>query len=384
MAHLRSRLVEREVRKQLKFWPILTVFGPRQSGKSTFLRELLLSPNQFTYVNLDRIQAREAARNNPEQFLTQLEREPIVIDEAHKCPDLFDEIKATVDEDRRPGRFILTGSVQFSKKIGVRESFTGRAASIRMDSMTMGETTSQKIGLKDIHKYLMQGGMPGVCFLRDADQIQRYWDEWLETTCHRDLLEVSRGKLNSDYAFRILELTSTLDQPTAAEIAKKLKIDARRVKTHLECLESLFLIRKWNPSFDGIGKPMYLPFDSGLASHFKAELPRLWQTWFAHQIVNTARQIGKKDPALQYDLTPRGSFADFIDDRTIHVFNDEVSPNSRLLIRLRALEKRHPKHVILVYSATDQRPQKISNQTTSVPWSQVIETSHAGEKSTTA
>ena len=115
------------------------------------------------------------------------------IDEAHKCLDLFDEIKAMVDEDRRPGRFILTGSVQFSKKLGIRESFTGRAASVRMDSMTLSETSPQKNGLKEIQRYLQHGGMPGVCFLRDAEQVRRYWDEWIETTCYRDLLEISNS-----------------------------------------------------------------------------------------------------------------------------------------------------------------------------------------------
>ena len=117
---------------------------------------------------------------------------------------------------------------------------------------------------------------------------------------------------------------------------------------------------------------MYLPFDAGLGSHFGATLPRLWQTWFAHHTINMTRKLGKKDPALHYYLTPRGSFADFIDDEALHIFNDETVPNSRLLIRLKALEKRHPQHQIRVYSATDQRPQKISKQTTSVPWAQLM------------
>jgi predicted AAA+ superfamily ATPase len=215
-----------------------------------------------------------------------------------------------------------------------------------MDSMTLSETSPQKNGLKEIQRYLQHGGMPGVCFLRDAEQVRRYWDEWIETTCYRDLLEISKGRLNSDIAFRVLELTATLERPTAAEMANKLRTNARRIQNHLEGLLSLFLIRKWEPVEEGVGKCMYLPFDCGLASHFGANLSRLWQVWFAHARVNAARQVGKKDSPLGFFLTPRGSFADFIDSKVVHVFNEEASVPSRLLIRLRALEKNFPDHQI--------------------------------------
>ena len=83
---------------------------------------------------------RMAAQKNAEAFLNSFQQEPLIIDEAHKAPVVFDEIKALVDSDRRPGRFILTGSVQFSSKLDIRESFTGRVVNLRFDSMTLPET----------------------------------------------------------------------------------------------------------------------------------------------------------------------------------------------------------------------------------------------------
>lgn len=372
MAHLRPRALAPEMKRQLKFWPILTVLGPRQSGKSTFLRELAFNPANISYVSLDRISAREAATRNPEQFLSQFTQEPIIIDEAHKAPPLFDEIKAEVDENRRPGRFVLTGSVRFSSKLGIRESFTGRSAHLRFDSMTYVETSSEAPDLKRLQRYLERGGMPAVCFLRDEAQVKRYWQEWLETTCQRDLMEYSRGRLNADVAYRVIEATSQLEFPSAAEIAAKLKIDARRVTTHLDALEALFLIRRWEPDPTSVGKTLYLPFDCGLAHYFDANLRRRWQIWVAHQTLNQGRTQGQKDLILQYNLTARGSFADFVYEREVFLFNDEAYPSSRLLKSVSAIRRRLPKHKIKVFSMTDQVEQKVDVGTVSYPWSRII------------
>ena len=368
MAHLRPRSLSEAVKKQLKFWPILTILGPRQSGKSTFLREIALPQDSFSYVSLDRIAARDAANRNPENFLLQFEKYPLIIDEAHKAPPVFDEIKAVVDENRRPGRFILTGSVRFSSKLGIRESFTGRVANLKFDSMTVQETLQKKPTLKELHRYLKMGGMPAVCFLRDTDQIQRYWTEWLETTFQRDLQEMGKGRLSGDLAYQILESVCILELPNSAEIAAKLRVDARRVRTHLEALENLFLIRPWDPSPGSVGKTLYLPFDCGMAQYFQAPLRRIWQTAFAHQTLNQARFDGKPEPKLQYNLTARGSFCDFVIDKEAILFNDEAYPSPRTMIRVQALEKRLPKYRITVASQTDQPPQKISKKTQSRPW----------------
>ncbi len=311
--------------------------------------------------------SRDSAQRNPESFLTQFETEPIIIDEAHKAPALFDEIKAAVDEDRRPGRFILSGSVRFSSKLGIRESFTGRSAHLRLDSMTLTETQAGPCDLKSIHRYLKMGGMPAVCFLRDPAQVERYWIEWLETTCQRDIKEGGL-RLDGDLAYRVLEATALLEFPSSAHIATQLRVDARRVRSHLEALESLFLVRAWEPDETSVGKVLYLPFDSGLAFYFKAPLRRLWQVAVAHQWVNQARKTGGRDPVLRYNLTARGSFADFVREDDVLVFSEDAYPSAYHMIRVQALEKRLPKHTIVVASQTDQPTQKLSRKAVSKPW----------------
>jgi len=373
MAHLRERGLTSQIRKQLNFWPIVTVLGPRQSGKSTFLRELVFDEDGCTYVNLDRIASRNAANQNPESFLAQMSLEPVVIDEAHKAPALFDEIKAVVDEDRRPGRFILTGSVRFSSKVGIRESFTGRAANLRFDSMTLPETHSGKVNLKAIHRYLRMGGMPAVCFLRDEAQIERYWIEWLEAVCQRDLHEAGVPRLSGDLAYRILESVARLDYPSSAEIATNLRVDARRIRTHIDVLESLFLLRRWEPDSKSVGKTLYLPFDCGLASHLGASLRRKWQVLFAHHVLNEARFFGKREPRLEYNKTARGSFVDFVFEDHCVIFSEEAYPSAHFRKTVNAVEKRLPRHKIQIAVQTDQSAQKYSPRTTCKPWAAWLE-----------
>ena len=110
MTHTRKRAVLPEFRKKLKAWPIVSLLTTRRR-----------------------------AENSPELFLKTVEVFPLVLDEVQKVPHIFDELKAIVDVKRIPGRYVLTGSVQFSRKIGIRESLTGRSATVRLDTMSILE-----------------------------------------------------------------------------------------------------------------------------------------------------------------------------------------------------------------------------------------------------
>src|SRR3989338_8707351 len=103
MPHNRKRLLHERFLKDFRFWPVISLMGPRQCGKSFFLQNLLWSKSRFDYVTLDRAAQRETATRNPELFLQGFSKRPLVIDEAQKAPPIFDEIKAVIDERRKPG-----------------------------------------------------------------------------------------------------------------------------------------------------------------------------------------------------------------------------------------------------------------------------------------
>ena len=372
MAHLRKRFITEHFQKLLKFWPVISLLGPRQSGKSTLLNDILPYGQKKQYVSLDKKALRTLANNNPEVFLNQFEI-PLVIDEAHKAPDLFDEIKAVVDQNRRPGMYVLTGSVSFSKKVGIQESLTGRTAVLRMDTMTIHETLEKKkCQLKEIYKYMQFGGMPGVCFIRDSMQNEAYWLQWIDTVCNRDLKMFSKGKLSGDLAEEILEQCSILDHPDVASLAKNIGVDARRIQSHLLALEDLFAVRRVAPSEKGIGKDIFLPFDCGLASYYKANNRRLWQIFFLVHHINSTIFNSKKAPRIKYYLTSRHSFIDFVEDDTFHLYCDKPNPGRSETMTANAALKSNPKTKMNIYCATDSFDQIKHGHITWMSWANGI------------
>ncbi len=321
-------------------------------------------------ISLDKASQRKAAQNNPELFLKNQEIEPLILDEIQKFPDLFDEIKSLVDEYRRPGRFVLTGSTKFSSKIGIRESLTGRAAVLYMDSMTLRETleseseqtTNGRVNLEQILRYSELGGMPTACFHRDETLRKDYWDEWLETLCEQDLHPFSQGRLSGDLAHELLNLICTLDVPTTAELAKKTGTQARRVQNHLDALENLFVIHSVEPQAESVGKSRYLVFDCGLAKILGASLETRLRILIHHQWRNEVRFSGAKFKSPHFYQHRKGSFFDFVttDPLTFYRLNTASFPSKREIQKAEAQVRRYSEAKVIFLSATDEKAISLS------------------------
>lgn len=120
----------------LKARRIVMLAGPRQSGKTTLAQEVAGRVGEFR--TLDDVALRAAAENDPHGFVKS-DAPTLVIDEVQRVPALLSALKKAVDEDRRPGRFLLTGSANFRLLPGVQESLAGRIASVRLRPLTQGE-----------------------------------------------------------------------------------------------------------------------------------------------------------------------------------------------------------------------------------------------------
>ena len=154
--------------------------GSRQVGKSTFLRGL----SRYRYLTLDDPGLAALAEQNPKEILVP----PCVIDEAQKAPKIFDAVKLNVDQEKRPGKFVLTGSVRFSRRTLIRESLTGRAKTIQMFPLTCSETLAlpfqdrwvreidtSRVSRKEWQRYLAKGGMPAIFAARNSAETASYW-----------------------------------------------------------------------------------------------------------------------------------------------------------------------------------------------------------------
>lgn len=132
-----KRTLAKTIDRASQIFPIILLTGPRQVGKTTLL-ETCASDSNKTYVTLDNLTERKLAKTDPALFL-QLHKTPIIIDEVQYAPELFSDIKISVDEGKQKGMFWLTGSQQFHLMRNITETLAGRVAIINMQGLSQAE-----------------------------------------------------------------------------------------------------------------------------------------------------------------------------------------------------------------------------------------------------
>ena len=137
---MKRRHLETYLLRDAGYYPVLTLTGPRQSGKTTLARATFPS---YGYVSLETIDQRRFAREDPRGFLTQF-RGPVIIDEIQHAPDLMSYIQTSVDENPTPGRFILTGSHNFLLMSRVSQTLAGRCGILNLLPFSRAELEDQE------------------------------------------------------------------------------------------------------------------------------------------------------------------------------------------------------------------------------------------------
>ena len=125
-------MIKRECSAVLKklttYFPVVSVTGPRQSGKTTLVKDVF---SEKEYVSLEHPEVRKHAENDPQDFLNQFPR-GVIIDEVQRVPDLFSYIQVIVDENKEMGFYVLTGSNQFEYMQNISQSLAGRISIIKL------------------------------------------------------------------------------------------------------------------------------------------------------------------------------------------------------------------------------------------------------------
>lgn len=284
MPHLRNRLALERIKKKLKFSRVVSIQGARQTGKSVLAKDLF---KDGIYVTFDKAEEREEAEARVGVYLSELHERAkqgtIVIDEAQKVPKIFDQIKSIVDENRKPGQFLLLGSTEFSIEAKITESLTGRLSRSRLFPLTFAETKG-KVNQSDLWsfykahksdynrldflKFTKNGGFPAIFAIREDEEKFQKQEEWIKLTCERDVLQLKKLKPDPELCFRILSLMPHLEEPSAAELARQLKQNPKRIHSQLKALLQIFAIHRLPPHPLGTGKPLYFLIDPGFAHYF--------------------------------------------------------------------------------------------------------------------
>ncbi|MBI1942888.1 MAG: ATP-binding protein, partial [Betaproteobacteria bacterium] len=289
MTVYRARALAPLARRALREMPVVAITGLRQSGKSTFLlREKGLAGRR--YRTLDDPAQLAAARADPGGFVRS--DEPLAIDEAQKCPELLPEIKREVDRDRRPGRYLLSGSANFALLKGVTESLAGRALYLTLHPFTRRELRGrcstppllrrafdaasppkrQEAPAPIGPRAILRGGFPPVCLGR-ARESALWFRGYEQTYLERDVRGLARiGDLAPFRTLLQLAALRTAQVLGASELGRDAKLNAATVARYLSLLEASFVIRRIAPFLANrasrlIKSPKLYIADSGLAGH---------------------------------------------------------------------------------------------------------------------
>ena len=287
-----NRHMEQRITELSKTWSAILLTGPRQSGKTTMLKNLAKIENiNRKYVSLDDLTIREMAKNDPKMFL-QLHKPPVIIDEVQYAPELFTYIKIHIDENHNPGDFWLTGSQIFRLMRGVQESLAGRVALLHMSPLSQREiigvesrpfTTNFKALLDDSKKIsplttpetyerIFNGSMPGM-ISGDFTDRNIFYSSYLSTYIERDVRELS-GAIDAlkftKFITSVAARTSQLVNCKA--IADDADIDQSTSKAWLQVLETLGIIFLLHPYSNNVLKrtiktPKLYFYDTGLVCY---------------------------------------------------------------------------------------------------------------------
>jgi predicted AAA+ superfamily ATPase len=326
---LQPRLLEFATR-----YPVLTLTGPRQSGKTTLSR---MAFPKLPYASLENPAQRELAHSDPIAFLGRYQNGAI-IDEVQRVPQIFSYLQGMVDEDPRPGRFLLTGSQNLALVGAMTQSLAGRTTLMELLPLSLEEIRRFPDPPADLETLLWQGGYPRIYERRLP--AQEWLADYTATYVERDVRQLIRvGDLLVFQTFLRLCAGRTGQILNLSSLANDCGISQPTARSWLSVLEASYIVFRLPAFFANLGKrlikaPKLYFFDTGLAaSLLNIENPRqlvthplrgqLFETWVAAEIAKAHLHRGRR-PRLFFYRDRRGLEIDLILERGSDVVLVEI------------------------------------------------------------
>jgi hypothetical protein len=242
--------IERRISNTLKSafaqFPVVVLTGARQAGKTSLVRHLF--PNA-DYVTFDIPREAESARLDFPAFLRQ-HPEPLIVDEVQYVPEALRHLKNVVDRDRQPGRFILTGSQDFSVMAGVTESLAGRCAVLSLPTLSLAEIDA-KASLEKVDRFCWRGGFPELWQRPDLDR-DLWLGSYLATYLERDVRNILNiGSLRDFDRFLRAAALRAGQLLSLSELARDVGVAPNTAKSWVSILEAsrqIFLLEPYHSS----------------------------------------------------------------------------------------------------------------------------------------
>ncbi|MEW6078534.1 MAG: ATP-binding protein [Thermodesulfobacteriota bacterium] len=260
-----DRALGKKIVSMAKKFPVVSLTGPRQSGKTTLARALF---PQYAYVNLENLNDRAAAQEDPVRFLKAFAEKGVVIDEAQKLPELFSYLQVVADESGKMGRFILTGSQNFLLLENISQSLAGRVAVFHLMPFGLKELDQAGLLTSEVDNLLFAGTYP-VLYDRQV-AAPDYYPSYIQTYIERDVRSIKNiGDLAAFQRCVRLCAGRTGQLLNLSSLGDELGINYKTVSSWISILEASFIVFLLKPHYKNFNKrvvkqsKLYF-FDTGL------------------------------------------------------------------------------------------------------------------------
>jgi uncharacterized protein len=337
-------------KQAIEHYPVVTLTGPRQSGKTTLARTEL---PHYEYVSLELPEHRSFALKDPRGFLGQFKK-PVILDEAQRAPDLFSYIQTLVDEHNQPGQYILTGSQNFLLLQSITQSLAGRCAilhllpfslsellqrdAISLDHLGQKTPESRRLDAGDLIETLFKGFYPRIHDkkLSPQDWLGNYYQTYLERDV-RNVLQV--GDLETFGRFVQLCAGRNGQLLNLSGLASDCGVTHTTAKRWLSVLEASFLVHLLRHHHKNFGKrriksPKIHFRDTGLLCYLlKIKGPQelfthasrgtIFESFVFSEIYKNYLNLGQR-PNVYFWRDAQGHEIDLILDRGQELFPVEI------------------------------------------------------------
>jgi predicted AAA+ superfamily ATPase len=261
-----QRDIQKELRKLSQQYPVVTITGPRQAGKTTLAK--MEFPN-YQYCNLENPDIRRLAEEDPNAFFQEF-KSPLIIDEIQRVPHLLSYIQTIVDENEKKGMFILTGSHQLSLHQSITQSLAGRTALLNLLPFSIREL--EKAGIKQNRDlYIYRGFLPRI--YKDNLESTKAYRNYFQTYVERDLRQMINLKNLNLFQNFLKLLAGRIGQiVNLHSLSNDLGVSSTTLREWLSILEASFIIFRLHPYFENFGKriiksPKFYFTEIGLATY---------------------------------------------------------------------------------------------------------------------
>ena len=363
------RTLEQTIRTATKTFPATLVTGPRQSGKTTLLKERFGKSHRF--ISLEDPDLRRMIEEDPRGFLAN-NPPPVILDEIQYVPQLLHFIKSAIDLDRRPGQWLLSGSQSFSLMQGVSQSLSGRVAVLSLLPLSLEEnrgfggkvlTLDQVLnktfpgpgksprsqpgrGVLTLEDWVLRGCFPEIRTNPEVNR-QLWMGSYIQTYLERDVRQiVNVGDLTTFHRFLRLTAARTGQILNLSDLARDVGMSVPTIKKWISILEASYQIFLLPPHFNNLGKrliksPKIYFLDTGVASYLMGlhspeplrkgpMIGPLFETLVVAEWVKTFYHRGER-PELFYWRSKLGLEVDLIIDRNGKLYPMEIKATATLL-----------------------------------------------------